>query len=808
MHMEGLLRDLRYGMRMVRKTPRFALAVIGTLALTIALSTTVFSALDAMFIRPLPYDQPDRIFSLRTYSPQNYTQPASYPEFVDWRREAKAFSALAAYNNYASVNFENGGTAISLAAVATSENFFDVFGVKPALGRTFAPGEEQPGRNFVVVLSNEVWRSLFGGRPDALGRKVKLDGRPYTIIGVMPPGFRFPISGTDAIYVPLHMTPEQRNGRGNHWLPTVARLAPGMTAAIAQQQFNGVLERLGRIYPDTKGRRSRLIDLPSFTLGNTSAALRLLLYAVAALLAIGCVNIAGLLFARGVRLEHEMAMRSALGASRARLVGQFLAEAVLYALAGGIAGIALAYGLLEATSVMLIAALERGSEVELNFAVLIGSLAVAILTSLLASLFPAWRLSATSTNVVLRSGARAGIERGQHRLRAGFIVTQVALALVLLVTAGLVFRALSALQHSDFGFKPEHILTTEIDLSPGSYEHRDVIADFYTPMLERVRTIPGVRDAGLIQVLPIQSWGWNGDVHIAGQPPNPPNEERLAEIRMVTPGYYGVFEDQLIRGRLLDDRLDTPNSQRVAVVNEAFVKKFLRRGEDPIGKTIDSDDKVVIVGVVRNIRQSIYDAPFAEMDWPISQIPPSMRVMVVPSMHLIVRTAGKPQAITGDLRHIFHEIDPTLPFRTAESMQDVIRGALTFERLENWLFGTFALLAVVLAVVGLYGLLSHEVELSTRDIGVRIALGATRAQIFSMIYRRVGWMLVCGLAAGLLATWALRKAIATVVALKWEHDGLALAGVTCLFAAVALMAAFVPARRAVTIEPMNSLRQE
>ncbi len=807
--MRTLHQDLRYAMRMLRKSPRFTLAVIGTLALTVSLSTTVFSVVDAVFIRPLPYNQPSRIFSLRTYSPQNYTQPASYPEYLDWRRDTKAFSALAAYSSYSSVNFENGGTAISLPAVSTSENFFDVFGVKPMLGRTFAPGEEQPGRNFVVVLSNEVWRSLFGARPDALGARVKLDGRSYSVIGVMPPGFRFPINETNAIYLPLNMTPNQRQGRGNHWLPTVARLRPGVSAQVAQQEFNRVLNQLGRIYPDTKGRRAKLIDLSAFTTGNASAALRLLLYAVIVLLAIGCVNIAGLLFARGVRIEREVAVRSALGASQARLVRQFIAETVLYAIAGAGIGIALAFGLLRATSALLITALQRGAEVQLNLAVLFASIAAAVLTSVFAGLIPALRLSSRSANSVLHSGTRIGTDRSQHRLRASFVITQVALALVLLVTAGLVFRALAGLQHADFGFSPDHILTAEIDLSPGSYEHRDVIADFYTPMLERVQTIPGVKSAGLIQLVPIQNWGWNSDVHIAGQPPNPPNEQRLAEIRLVTPGYYAVFADQLVRGRLLNSKLDTPNSQRVTVVNEAFVKKFIPPGEDAIGKVIDSDeDKVVIVGVVRNMRQSIYDPPLAEMDWPISQIPPSMRLMVVPSMHLVLQTAGRPESVTADLRQIFHQIDPTLPFRAPESMNHVIAQALTLERLENWLFGTFAGLAVLLALIGLYGLVSHEVEVSTRDIGVRMALGATRSQIFGMVYTRVGSMLVIGLVVGLFATWALRTAIRAVLDLNWQHDALAIACIVALFAIVGMMSAFIPARRAATLDPMESLRNE
>lgn len=803
-----MIDDLRYAWRMVLKSPRFTLAVVATLALTVSLSTTVFSVLDAVFIRPLPYNQADRIFSLRTYSPQNYTQPASYPEYVDWRRETKSFSALAAYNSYSSVNFEKGGMAVALPAVSSSDNFFNVFGVKPILGRTFVAGEELPGRNFVVVLSNEVWRSYFGGRPAALGAKVKLDGISYTVIGVMPPGFRFPINQVNAIYRPLNMTPMQRTGRGNHWLPTVARLRPGIKAQAAQQEFNRVLDQLGRIYPDTKGRRAKLIDLPSFTVGDSAAALRLLLYAVLVLLAIGCVNIAGLLFARGARIEREIAVRSALGASRARLLLQFIAETALFAVAGGVAGIALAFGLLRATSVLLAAALQRGTEIQINVTVLLVSLVVAIFASVLAGLAPALQMSAISSNSVLRSGGRAGADRGQHRVRAGFVIAQVALALVLLVTADLVFRTLSGLQHADFGFDPDHILTAEIDLSPGSYEHRAAIANFYTPMLERVRALPGVKSAGLIQVVPIQNWGWNSDTHIAGYPPNPPNEERLAELRFVTPGYYAAFGDRLMRGRLPDPSRDTPNSQRIAIVNETFVKKFIHSGDDPVGKVIDSDDKVTIVGVVRDIRQSIYEPPLAEMDWPVSQIPRDYELMVVGSMHLVLKTAGKPEAVVPDLRAIFHQLDPTLPFRAPESMNHVIAQALTLERLENWLFASFAGLAVLLSLVGLYGLISHEVEASTRDIGVRMALGATPSRIFRMVYGRVGFMLTIGLAAGLFGTWMLRAVIRAVLTLNWHHDGAAIASVVALFALVALLSAFVPARRAASVEPMESLRTE
>lgn len=805
----NFLQDLQYALRQIRKAPGFAFGVVATLGLTVGLSTTVFSVLDAVFIRPLPYNDPSRIFVSITYSPQGYTQPASYPEYLDWRRETRAFSALAAYNSFRSVNAEIPSGAVSLHGVATSANFFDVFSVTPLMGRTFEPGEEEPGRNNVVVLSYEVWRGFFDSRREAVGSKIKLDGRIYTIIGVMPPAFRFPISRTNSIYFPLDMTDEQRKARGNHWLPTVARLDPGVSRQTAEQQFNSVLARLGEAYPDSKGRRVRLVGLAAFTVGNSNDALHLLLYAVLTLAAIGCVNLAGLLLVRGVRLEREVAVRAALGAGRWRLIRQLLSDSVIYSLAGGALGVALAYGLLRATRILVTSALARGIEAEINGPVLGASLALSVLTSLIAGLWPALRLSGASAATMLRSGGRGGMDRGQHRLRAAFVSTQVALALVLVVTSGLVFRALSRLQHADFGFDPAHILTAEIDLSPAAYEHRDMIATFYRPLIEAVRAIPGVRDAGIIQLIPIESWGWNSDIHIAGQPPSPPNEERLAEERIITPGYFGVFGDRLVRGRLLDDKLDTPTSPRVVVVNERFVERFIPPGLDPIGQAIqDGQEKTTIVGVVRNIRQSIYNPPLAEADYHAAQIPSAWSGSVLSTMQLVVRTAGPPEAITQDLRRTFASLDKSLPFRTPATMGDVIAGALTMERLENWLFGSFAALGLVLALIGLYGLVSHEVELSRRDIAIRMAVGATRTSIVGLVYRRVGLMLAVGIACGAFAAWAARRMLGTVVTIKPERDAATLIALAGILIAVALLAALLPARRAATVDPMNSLRAE
>jgi predicted permease len=550
-----------------------------------------------------------------------------------------------------------------------------------------------------------------------------------------------------------------------------------------------------------------VLPIATAILGKTTDSLRLLLYAVLALLAIGCVNVAGLMLARGVKREREMALRAAIGADRLRIVRQILSEALLFAAFGAAGGVVLAYGLLRTIRLLLISALSRGAEVELNVPVLLTALVVSGLVAILAALAPGLRLSGIAPSVALRTGGSAGTSRNQHRLRAGFVITQVALALVLLVVSGLLMHMLGGLRNKELGFSPDNILTTEIDLSPGRYDGRDVMADFYQPLFDKIQAIPGVQAVGIIQVLPIQNWGWNSDIHVAGTPP-PPNVEQLAEFRIVSPGYFDVFQDRLVRGRLLSPSLDTPKSKAVMVVNEAFVKKFIPAGRDPIGMQLDDDDKTQIVGVVKNIRQNIYDAPLAEMDYISSQVPKAESLRTLGNMTLTIRTSVPPESIILSLRRVWHEVDPTLPFREPETMHTVIADTLIFERMENWLFGTFASLAVLLAIVGLGGLIGHEVELSTRDIGVRMALGATRGRILTGIYRRVGAMLGTGVLIGLALIWAARKYIASVIVIQAEQDAMRIAALTAAMVVAGLLAALLPARRAASVEPMEALRTE
>jgi putative ABC transport system permease protein len=806
--MQESIQDIRFSIRQIHKAPGFSAAVILTIALTISFTAAVFGVLYAVLINPLPYSEAQRIVALQPVTAQGFTRPASYPDYLDWRQMNSSLSVLAGYNPVGSINFEGPQGPVALHLVSTTDNFFDVFGVHPMLGRTFTAGEDQPGRNDVAVLSYEVWEHHFGGRSSVIGETVKLDGHPISVIGVMLPGFRFPVNEGDTVYVPMHPTKQQQQYRSNYWIMTVARLRDGISVQQAEADMARVVTELGHTYSSSQGVRISVADLATFVVGDTRNSLRLLFYAVLALLAIGCVNVAGLLLIRGVKRDRELALRAALGASKFRIGRQILTEALIYAVFGTAVGIVLAGVLLRVTRVLLASALPRGSEVTLNAEVLGAAILASLVITVLASSAPAWRISGTAPNIRLRSGGTAGTTRGQHRLRAAFVVTQYALGLILLVISGLLLVTLARLRNEELGFSTEHVLTAEVDLSPGRYAGRDVVADFYYPLLDKVRALPPVQAAGLVQMLPIQSWGWNAAVHIAGTPAPPPNMEQLAEYRIVSPGYYSVFQDELVRGRLIDPNLDTSTSQPVVVVNEAFVKKFIPAGENPIGRQLDDDQKSTIIGVVRNLRQNIYQQPLAETDYAISQIPGNETPRVVSRMRLVIRTEGDPKAIIPELRRVFHDMDSTLPFRAPQTMREVVSETLIFERLENWLFGSFAVVAVLLAVVGLYGLIGHEVELSRRDIGLRMALGATRRRILSGIYRRVGSMITLGLGIGLALTFIVKRYFESVVAIHLSQDAGYIAAIVFFLAFLGLSAALFPALHSAAIEPTTALREE
>jgi predicted permease len=813
--LRNLVQDVRYAVRQLRRAPVFALTVALTLALGIGSATAVFSVLDATLLRPLPFANQERLVFPDTRAINGWNQPWSYPSYLDARAQLNSFEALAGYSDYSKINLEAPSGPVSLAAVKGTDNFFDVFGVKPLLGRTYLPGEDQPGRDSVAVLSYEVWQESFAGQPDAVGKVVRLDGAPYTVIGVMPSGFRFPLGTVHAIYTPLHPDPAYVHNRGSHWMRSVGLIKPGVSREQAQADIRRVCANLARVNPQDEGRTVSLLPLRQLFSGGVSAPLKTLALAVLGLLAIACVNVAGLLLARDVRREREMALRAAVGAGRARLARQIVTESLVLAGAGLLFGVGLAYGMLSAMRVFLVASLARGLDVHLNLAALGISVVVSGVVSVAASLIPALRLSGTDPIRALRDGtASAGTGRAQGRLRGGFAVIQVALSLALLAVSGLLLQHLRGLMKTRLGYPPKQVLAVHIDLSPGRYVGRDPLAELYQPLLDRVSHLPGVESAGLIDVLPIEQWGRNQGVHIAGQPPDQRNRERWVENRFVTTGYFDAMGIRLLHGRMLSSGLDPyQNPAGTVVVNQAFKKMFFVGGGDPVGAHIDDSDKAEqktgIVGVVTDTRQHLSELPMPEMDYLVDEVSPKDRLAVMTSMTLVVRaSSGDVKQLIPSIRAALHDLDPKIPFRTPEAMAEVIDRSLVFERMESWLFGIFAALALLLSLVGIYGMVHHEVEVRTREIGVRMALGSSRVRVVRDIFVRVAVLMLTGVAVGWGLTLALRTVIASVVELNAAHDAMLLAALTAGLVVAGMLASVVPARNAASIDPMEALRNE
>lgn len=813
--LESLGRDLRYAVRQLRRTPGFTAVAIATLALGIGATAAMFSVVDAVVLKPLPYPNAARIVRIDTTASAGYSQPESWPEYQDMRRMAKTFSQVVGIGYGGGVTLRHGGQAVYLHAVQGTDNFFDLYGVHPLLGRTYRPGENEVGRSHVAVLSYAVWQQYFGGQKDVVGHTVDLNGSPFTVIGVMPAGFRVNFDSTNVIYTPLQLTPGQIKSRGSHWLPAYGLLKPGVTPAQATADLNHVFAELGQQFPDTeKGKMAKVVPLEE-AMHTTQqgrddrSELWVLLAAVSSVLLIACTNVAGLLLARGLAQEREMAVRSALGAARKRLVGQMLNQSILLGLAGALGGLVLGYLLLVAMRQFLERAFARGSEVHLSVVAVTVTIAVGLASSVGAGLLPAWRTAWAASSQTLHSGGRAGTSRAQHRLRSSFVVVQVALSLVLLVCSGLLLMALRSMLDTNLGFNPKHLLTLEVDIPGGDYKNRNFVTALVEPLEARVRTIPGVTAVGSNDLLPILQWGSNSDMTLVGHAPDPINRQRLTEMRFVTPGYFAAMQLPILKGRDIGPQ-DSAKSPPVAVVNEAWVNEFLTKGEDPLTQAFASDPgtpPVRIVGVAASGRQDLMERPLAEADFPLAQIPPSWEAFF-PEFYLFIRTAVPPTSIIPQLRRVLHEVAPDVAFRTPETMEGVLSDALVTSRMMSWLFGIFATIAVLLTAIGIYGLLSQEVVSRTRDIGVRMALGATRASVARLILSRAGLLLGVGLGSGLVGILALERWIASLTTIHPARAAIATAVVILGLAAVGLLAAWIPALRATRIEPMEALRAE
>jgi predicted permease len=813
--LENLWRDLSYALRQLRKSPGFAVTAILTLAVGIGAAAAMFSVLDAVVLRPLPYKNIDRIVRINTKAAAGYQQPQSWPEYQDMQRMNKTFSVVAGIGNGGGVTLNYAGKAVYLHAVQGTDQFFDLFGVSALLGRTYLPGEDQIGKNHVAVLSYGVWQQYFGGQKNAVGRTVDLDGEPYTVIGVMPAGFRVVFDTSNIVYTPLPLTARLIKSRGTHWFPTFGLLKPGVTIAQANADMNHVFSEMGKQYPDEdKGKTANVesfVDaLHTNAEGNNDRSeLWVLLAAVFSVLLIACVNVAGLLLARGLLREREMAVRAALGAGRKRLVRQMLTESIVLGLAGGVGGLVLGYLLLVAMQQFLGKAFSRGGDIHLSLAVVAATFLISLLASVAAGLIPAWRTARVDSNKALKTGGSAGTSRSQHRLRSGFVVVQVALSLMLLVCSGLLLLDLSSMLKTNLGFNPKSLLTLEVDIPKGDYTGRDFVRALVQPLEARVSAIPGVEAVGSNDLMPILQTGSNGDLPLVGKPVDPIDKERLTEVRFVTPGYFAAMQLSLFQGRDFGVQ-DTAKSQRVGIVNEAWVKEFLGKKEDPLAQAFAGDPgtpPTVVVGVARSGRQQITDPPSAEADFPMTQMPDSWKAFV-PQIFLFVRTDVPPTSITPQLRKALHDVAPNVAFRTPETMEGILDDALVTNRMLSWLFGLFAGIAVLLTAIGIYGLFSQEVASRTRDIGVRMALGATRAGVARLILIRVSILLGIGLGTGLAGVLLVRGLLNATLMVEPQRNTWAIAILIPALGVIGLLSALIPMRRAASVEPMQALRME
>ncbi|HWS54925.1 MAG TPA: ABC transporter permease [Pyrinomonadaceae bacterium] len=799
--LEQLLKDLGYGLRMLRRKPGFAAVAVLTLALGIGANAAIFSVVDAVLLRPLPYPEPGRLVSLYESLPQGGTGSVSVPNLLDWRAQSDVFTGIAAYQ-YGDFNLQEGDQPVRAVGVTVTPNFFDVLGVAPQLGRAFVGGEDAAGRHRVVVLSDGLWRRAFGADPGVVGRDVQLGGEPYQVVGVMPASARFPSAAAE-LWVPLVFNDRQLASRGSHSLLALGRLKPEATFERAQEQMSTIGRILEQQYPDAQtGRGVTLAWVEEEVVRGVRPALLMLLGAVGFVLLIACVNVANLLLARATSRRKEVAIRSALGAGRWRLVRQFLTESVLLALVGGAAGLLVAKWTIQGLLALAGSYQPVTGEVGLDWRVLAFTAALSVLTGMVAGLAPALHVSKADVQETLKESGNAGSSARGTWLRGSLAVAEVAAALVLLVGAGLLVKSFLRLQQVETGLRPERVVTMRVALPAAKYDTAQKTTAFYREVLERVGALPGVEEAGVINMLPLQRFGSNGEIQVEGREPLPPGRVPLTEYRSASAGYFRALGIPLLAGRIFEPA-DEAETARSVVVNHALVREFFPGG-DALGKRVSAggDTWWTIVGVVGDVRQSGLTQPSRpELFFPYAG-------RRVDGMTLVARSAGDPAELTAAVRREVRAVDPNQPVYNVRTMEEVIDLSISNRRLNMTLLSVFAGLATLLAVVGIYSVMSYLVTQHTREIGIRMALGARPSNILRLVLGQGLTLTLAGVGLGLLAAFGLTRLMSSLLYGVAGTDPLTYAAVSALLVVVALAACYVPARRATKVDPLVALRYE
>jgi putative ABC transport system permease protein len=805
--MDTLRQDLLYAFRRLRANPGFTAVAILTLALGIGANSAIFSVINAVLLRPLPYPESHRLVGVY-HVWQGQRAVMSPANFLDLRAQSRTLEDAAAIDR-TEVTITGAGEPIRIDASAVSASFFNVLRARPLLGRTFAPDENAPGKDRVVVLAYGLWQQRFGGRTDIVGSSISIDGTPRAVIGVMPRGFSYPRE--QSLWIPLEYTDRTRSARGAWYLRAIARLKPGVSA----EQSAGEIAALGTALEKQYPRANTDVGFTTYPLhealvGDVRPALLVLVGAVGFVLLIACANVANLLLARAMARETELAVRTAVGAGRGRLVRQLLTESLMLGLLGGLAGLLIAFWGADMLVALQPDGIPRLNEVAIDRDVALFTLGVSLLAGLVFGAIPALQMTRGSLAGSLKYAGRANMAgRGNVRMRAMLVVAEMALAVMLLAGAGLLIKSFGRLQGVDPGFRPEETLSFELSLPPTKYSEQTQIVSFYDRLVERMRALPGVQAAGGVMGLPLSGLGFNFTFRVLGRPEYAPGQHQDIAVRVATPDYFRTLGIPLKRGRLFADT-DTAQGPKVALLSETAARQHFPN-EDPIGQRIElgwhggpgaTRAGGEVVGIVGDVREFGLDEEYA------AEIYLPMRQWPVGSMTIVARSVVPPLSLVEDVKRAVGEIDPDLPVSNVRTVEELVADSVAQPRFYMLLLAAFAGVALILAAIGIFGVMSYTVSQRTREIGIRMALGAHSSSVVSMVVRQAMWLALLGLSLGVVGALALSQTITTLLFDLSPTDPFTFATVATLLALVAFLASWLPARRAASVDPMVALRAE
>lgn len=805
--MTTLWQDIRYGARMLLKNRGFTAVAVLTLALGIGANTAIFSVVNSVLLRPLPFAEPDRLVYAEASDLRDGTKGGSIspPDFLDYREQNRVFERLAAFQSLSFTMTGGGSESERITSARVSSGFFETLGIAPITGgRTFLPEEEQDGRNRVVVISYGLWQRRFGADPKLVGKTAMLDGVNVTIVGIMPAGFQYPREVD--VWTPITFHAPQTSARRSHFLQAIGRLKPGVTSDQAQAEMNAIARQLEKQYPDSNTNYGLGLTLLSErTAGDMRQTLLMLAVAVGFVLLIACANVANLSLARGASRYRELAIRAALGASRARVVRQLLTESLLLAVVGGSLGSLLAMWGVDLLVALSPENLPLVKEVTIDWRVLVFTLFVSLLTGVLFGFAPALASSKPNLTETLKEGSKGSAGVGRQRLRSLLVISEVALSLVLLIGAGLFIKSFLRLLQVDPGFSSTNVLTMQLAVPMMKYPKEQQRVTFFQQLTQRIESLPGVQAAGTVSELPLSDQDNDTFFTIEGKPAVAFGSlENDANFRIVSPDYFHAIGIPLIKGRAFAER-DSTDAPKVIVVNEAFARRYLP-GEDAIGKrlTVDFGKPWTgeIAGIVGSVRHSsLAREPDAEMYVSYAQA-------AIPKVNLAVRAVTDPTMLTSAIRNEVRALDKDLPIYNVETMQQRVSESAAQPRFRTLLLGIFALVALLLASVGIYGVISYSVTQRTHEIGIRMALGARTGDVLRLIVGQGMLLALIGVGIGLIGAFALTRIIASQLYNVSATDPITFACVALLLAGVALLACYIPARRAMKVDPMVALRHE